>query len=71
MRYAHVVSFEERLDTLPEPVRSPREKLLAALALHDEGVAMQRLKLARQHPESSAEELACALFSWLLREDEP
>ncbi len=31
---------------------------------------MQRLKLERQHPAWSPEEVDRALFSWLLREDE-
>jgi len=65
------MTFEEALDTLPVPKLAPGQKLLQALAMYEEGVAMQRLTLRRQHPAMSDEELEAALFRWLAREDEP
>jgi hypothetical protein len=59
------MGFEDALDRLPEePLtprdkllatsssrQAPRDKLLAALEMYEEGGAMQRLALQRQHPD--------------------
>lgn len=60
----------QALDALPAPKLSPREKLLQALAMYDEGVAMQRLALRRRFPEHSEPEVDAKLAAWLAREDE-
>lgn len=58
------------LDALPAPGLSPREKLQQALAMYEEGVALQRLTLRRRYPELSELELEAKLRTWLAREDE-
>jgi Rv0078B-related antitoxin len=58
-----------RLDALPLPALSAREKLLAALEMYDEGVALQRLVLRRRSPQLSEPELDAALQRWLARDD--
>lgn len=58
------------LDALPAPELSPREKMLQALAMYDEGVAMQRLALRRRFPELGEPELEAKLAAWLARENE-
>jgi hypothetical protein len=62
--------FEDALDHPPDATLTPRDKLLAALAMYDEGVAMQRLTFKRRFPELAEEELEKKLASWLAREDE-
>ncbi len=64
------MSFGRRLDELPQTVRTPKEKFLEALSMYDEGVAMQRLVLQRQHPAASDAEIDALLHRWLAREDE-
>lgn len=64
------MAVADALDNLPVPARTRREKMLEALALYDEGVAMQRIHFRRRYPELSAEEIERKLESWLLREDE-
>jgi hypothetical protein len=63
--------FEDALDRLPGGPLTPRDKRLAALAMYEEGLAMQRLSLKRQNPKLDAEELEKRLQRWLAREDEP
>lgn len=58
------------LDTLPARALSPREKLLQALAMYEEGVELQRLTIRRRFPDMSELELESKLQSWLAREDE-
>lgn len=58
------------LDALPALSLSPREKLLQALAMYEEGVELQRLTLRRRYPEMRESELEAKLQSWLAREDE-
>lgn len=58
------------LDALPEPPLSARERLLAALQMYDEGVALQRSAMRRRSPELSKPELDAKLQRWLAREDE-
>ena len=65
------MGLAEDLDSLPSGAQSPRDKLLQALAMYEEGVAMQRLTLRRQHPDLSEEELEQKLDLWLRREDAP
>ena len=65
------MGFEDALDRLPEEPSTPRDKLLAALAMYEEGVALQRLSLQRQDPTLDPEEIEKRLQRWLAREDEP
>jgi hypothetical protein len=65
------MGLAEDLNSLPSDPQSPRDKLLQALAMYEEGVAMQRLTLKRQHPDLSDEELEQKLDLWLRREDAP
>lgn len=58
------------LDALPHAQLSPREKLLQALEMYEEGVEMQRLILRRRHPELTPAEIEARLLSWLARADE-
>ncbi len=62
--------FDDALDHLPEATKTPRDKLLAALEMYEEGVAMQRLNLQRQYPHLDAGELDDKLARWLAREDD-
>jgi hypothetical protein len=64
------VDWARALNSLPEEPESPAAKLRAALAMFEEGVAMQRLNLARRHPAASPHELEALLARWLGREDE-
>ncbi|QBI18462.1 hypothetical protein ER308_02020 [Egibacter rhizosphaerae] len=41
------------------------ERLRAALALHEDGVAMMRQNLRRRCPDASAEEIDRRLAAWL------
>jgi hypothetical protein len=58
------------LDALPRPVLSASEKLLAALQMYDEGVALQRSAMRRRSPGLIEPELDAKLQRWLTREDE-
>ena len=58
------------LDALPQPALSAGEKLLAALQMYDEGVALQRSAMRRRSPRLSEPELDAKLQRWLAREDE-
>jgi len=64
------MTLAEELDRLPTPPKTPREKMLEALAMYEEGVALQRLNLRRRYPDLSDEEIERKLQSWLEREDE-
>lgn len=64
------MKFEDALNRLPEASMSPREKLLAALEMYDEGVAMQRLSLQRRYPDLGPDAIQEKLNHWLSREDE-
>lgn len=63
------MALADDLDQLPTTPKTPREKMLEALAMYEEGVALQRLNLRRRHPDLSDEEIERKLESWLLRED--
>jgi len=67
----HSVDFVKRLDRLDRVARSPAEKMREALAMYDEGLALQRQTLRRRYPNLSPEELDRKLSSWLLREESP
>ena len=58
------------LNRLACDVQTPRDKLLAALEMYDDGVAMQRLNFQRRFPDITEQELQRILDSWLAREDE-
>jgi len=62
--------LEDALDCLAGEPQSPRDKLLAALEMYEDGVAMQRLTFQRRFPELTEKELQPKLDSWLAREDE-
>ena len=63
------MGFIEQLDQL-DGVALPRaEKMREALAMYEEGLALQRQTLRRRHPNLSAEELDQKLSTWLLREE--
>lgn len=64
------MSFDAALDALPQVQLSPREKLLQALEMYEDGVAMQRLIIRRRHPELTPAELEACLLRWLARADE-
>ena len=57
-----------KLNRLPREQLSPAEKLRQALELHEEGVALQRLKLRRNNPGASEERIEELLWCWLARE---
>lgn len=63
------VGFVERLDQLSGATRPRAEKLREAMAMYDEGIALQRQTLRRRHPQASPEELEQKLLAWLLREE--
>ena len=46
---------------------SPAERLLQALALMEDGIAMQRANFRRRYPGVSEEELELMLLDWLSR----
>jgi hypothetical protein len=62
--------FEDALAHLPAEPLSPRDKLLAALEMYEEGIATQRLSLERRFPDATAQEIDSELNRWLAREDE-
>lgn len=64
------MGFEDAINGLADVPLTPRDKLLAALEMYDEGVAMQRLNFQRRFPNLTPEELDQKLSSWLAREDE-
>lgn len=64
------MSFSSVLDRLPSPVLTPSERLLQALEMYDEGVALQLNNLRRRYPQLNATELASMLDRWLCREGE-
>lgn len=47
----------------------PEVKLAQAIALADEGLALQRAKLARANPDADADELARLFLRWLCAND--
>lgn len=62
------MDFEAQLNRLPTDELTPGAKLLQALELYEEGVAMQRLNFQRRYPTASAVELDRLLDAWLARE---
>ena len=62
--------IEDALNRLTCDAQTPRDKLLAALEMYDDGVAMQRLTFQRRFPGLSEKELQRKLDNWLAREDE-
>jgi hypothetical protein len=63
------MGFVEQLDELPRTERTPAEKMREALAMYDEGLAMQRQTLRRRHPRLTLEDVEQRLSRWLLREE--
>ena len=64
------MQLDDALDRLADEPQSPRDKLLAALEMYDDGVAMQRLTFQRRLPELTEKGLQRKLDGWLAREDE-
>ena len=65
------VDLVEKLEQLERTggATTARERLLAALEMYDEGVALQRLGLQRRHPHLSPAELEKLLQRWLARDE--
>ena len=64
------MQLDDSLNRLTCDAQTPRAKLLAALEMYDDGVAMQRLTFRRRFPELTENELQRKLDGWLAREDE-
>jgi hypothetical protein len=64
------MNLSAKLDALPGDGASPACKLLQALSLYEEGLAMQRLNLRRRFPDLSEREMDRAIDRWLARQDE-
>jgi hypothetical protein len=62
------MSFVSELDRMPTPNLTPRERLLQALEMYDEGVRLQRNNLRRRHPDANDHEIDRMLDRWLRRE---
>ena len=62
--------IERDLDQMPWPAQTASEKLMAALEMHDVGVALQTEKFKSKFPEASKCELDRRLSDWLARKDE-
>lgn len=54
-----------RIELAEPPCLSPAEKLRVALELADEGIAMMRRRLAREHPDESEAQIDARLQAWL------
>lgn len=59
----------DALDQLPRGQRSAAQRFRDALAMFDDGVALQRQNFRRLFPQLSEAELEKKLKSWLSRED--
>lgn len=64
------MSIERNLAQMPWPAQTASEKLMAALEMHDVGVALATAKLKSKFPEASKSELDRRLRDWLARKDE-
>jgi len=64
------MSLISELDGLPMPSLTPRDRLLFALEMYDEGVELQLNNLRRRHPGLDNAELGRMLDRWLCREGE-
>ena len=60
-----VMGVAEALDQIPRNGASTVERFREALAMFDEGVALQRLNFRRKHPQLSEHELDQILERWL------
>ena len=68
-RYNETMGIAEALDQMPRGGASAVERFREALALFEEGVALQRLNFRRRHPRLSELELDKMLEGWLAREE--
>ena len=50
---------------LPDPPSTPAQRLRMSLAMYEDGLAIEREKLRRQHPNASEAELSDLLAAWL------
>jgi hypothetical protein len=59
--------MSSRLQHLVQPAAepTPAARLRLGLALHDDGVAVERGRLRREHPHWSEETLDAAIRAWL------
>ncbi len=63
------MTLAEQLDALHTPkAQTPASRLLEALSLYDDGVALQRLSFARRYPDLDASALDGMVLAWLRRE---
>ena len=58
----------EALDRMPRASTSPAERFRAALALYEEGIALQRQNFRRRNPTLTPAELDALIDAWLARE---
>jgi SHS2 domain-containing protein len=63
------MTLADKLDHMPTDDETPAERFRQALALFDDGVDLQRMKLRRRHPEYDDALLEELLLRWLSRED--
>lgn len=54
-----------RMPELPDPPTSPAARLRMALAIFSDGIAMEREKLRRQHPQADEARLSALVAEWL------
>jgi hypothetical protein len=59
----------DALDQLPQGNSSAAQRFREALAMFDDGVALQRQNFRRHFPQLSEDELEQLLRRWLSRED--
>jgi Rv0078B-related antitoxin len=63
------MGFADALDQMPRGAVSASERFREALAMFEEGVALQRQNLRRRNPTISETQLDEMLQAWLARED--
>ncbi len=50
---------------LPDPPSTPAQRLRMSLAMYEDGLAIEREKLRRQHPDADDETIGRLLAAWL------
>lgn len=63
------MTLSRDLDRLPRAEGTAGERFRQALALFEDGVALERMKLRRRFPEHAESEIEKLLLAWLARED--
>jgi hypothetical protein len=67
--YTRAMGFADALDQMPRSAASAADRFREALAMFEEGVALQRQNLRRRNPAISESQLEEMLQAWLARED--